>query len=328
MSRSERVALYEISEVQVLLKMFVEGGLSELLPEIHPVLGARYPRMDEVAGDDQKAKALLEQLVRAGILRTKFYEKIMICPSCGSKNVTFRYYCTYCGSHEIEKRELYEHIECGTIDGDDRFAKNGGLTCPRCGKPVSKLGQDYRQVGTWFGCRSCGKRFDAPEGKHYCRECSSKFGVKESLLDDVYSYVLDKVVETEFTREVLFLAPLKRILKEAGYGVEAPGVMRGASGTSHSFDLVGLKTEGSRQTVITLDMAICDKVCGEENVISVFAKTFDVSPTKPILIAIPALSDTAKKLADLYKLEVIEGEKPEKISQGFHEALGKIMNVP
>jgi len=324
LSRAERAALYEVPEVRVLLKMFADGDLSELLPEIHPVLGARYPRMEEVAGDPQRAKALVEQLVRAGILRPKFHEKILVCPSCGSKNVTIRYYCTHCGSHEIEKRKLYEHLECGTIDSDDLFVKSGKTACPRCGKPLSKLGLDYRQVGTWFQCRSCGKRFDAPEGKHYCRECSLKFGVKESVLDDVYSYVLDKMAETEFAREVLFLAPLKKILKENGYDVEALSVVRGVSGTSHSFDVVGSKTQGSRRIVITLDMAICDNVCGEEHVISVFAKTFDVSPTKSILIAVPALSDTAKKLANLYKLEIIEGEKPEEIAQGFCETLGKI----
>jgi len=329
LSRSERVALYEIPEVQVLLKMFADGSLRELLPEIHPALGVQYPKMDEVTGNVQKTKDLLVQLVRAGILRAKFYEKTMICPRCGSKNVTFRYYCAYCGSHEIEKRELYEHIECGTIDGDDRFMKNGKIACPRCGKPLDKLGVDYRQVGTWFGCRGCGKRLDAPEGKHYCRQCSLRFGVKESAMDDVYSYVLDKVAETEFARETLFLGELKKILQEAGYEAEAPAVIWGVSGASHNFDLVGFKTQpdGSRKTVVTLDMAICARALAPENVISIFAKTLDVSPTKPILIAVPALSDTAKKLADLYKLEVIEGEKPEEIFQEFREALDKITDI-
>jgi len=324
LSRAERVPLYEIPEVQVLLRMFVDGNLAELSPEMHPVLGARYPRVEEIAGDPQKAKALLDQLVRAGILRPKFYEKMTICPSCSSKNVTFRYYCAYCGAHEIEKRDLYEHLECGAIDSDDHFLKNGKPACPRCRKPLSGLGSDYRQVGTWFQCRSCGKRFDAPEGRHYCRDCSSKFGVKESVLDDAYSYVLDKTAQTEFAREVLFLVPLKKILREAGYELETSSAVRGASGTSHTFDLVSSKTQENRRITLTLDMTISDKVCGEEHVISVFAKTFDVSPTKSILIAVPALSDTAKKLASMYKLEVIEGARPEEIAQSFHEALNRI----
>jgi len=327
--KAERVALYEVPQVQVLLRMFADGNITELVPEIHPVQGALYPKMEEVAANGQKAKALLEQLVQAGILRPKFYEKIMICPSCGSKNVTYRYYCSYCGSHEIEKRQLYEHLECGTIDSDDRFLKSGRPACPQCGKPLTSLGRDYRQVGTWFQCRGCRRRFDTPEGKHYCRGCSLKFGVKESAFDDVYSYVLDKVVETEFAREALFLAELKKILQEAGYEVEAPAVITGVSGASHNFDLAGFKTQpdGRRKIVVTLDMAIYARALAPENVISVFAKTLDVSPTKPILIAVPALSDTAKKLADLYKLEVIEGEKPEKISQEFREALDKITDI-
>ena len=323
MSRAERVALYDVPEVQVLLKMFTEGNLVELLPQIHPVLGARYPKMEEVVGDKQKTEALLNQLVRAGILHPKIYEKTMACPRCGSNNVTYRYYCTQCGSHEIEKRELHEHIECGTIDSDDRFLKDGVHVCPRCGKTLNRLGVDYRQVGTWFRCRSCNKRFDVPEGKHYCRECSFKFGVKESIFGDVYSYSLDKAAENEFSREVLFLLPLKKILQEAGYDVEASSLIRGVSGTSHTFDLVGSKAQEDRRTVITVDMAISDTVCSEEAVISVFAKTFDVSPKKSILIAVPGLNDTAKKLANLYKLDVIEGAKPEQITQGLHEVLNK-----
>jgi len=323
-SRAERLALYEVPEVQSLLRMLAEGTPSELAPEIHPILGARYPKMEEVVGDPQKAKALLAQLAQAGILRPKFYEKAMACPRCSSKNVTFRYYCVHCQSHEIEKRELYEHLECGAIDSDNHFFKSGRPICTRCGKPLEKLGEDYRQVGIWFQCRSCGKRFDAPEGKHYCRACASEFGVKESILDDVYSYVLDKGAETEFAREVLFLIPIKKILKDAGYEVEASTVVRGASGASHSFDLVGSRTLGNQKMIVTLDMAISDKVCGEEQVISVFAKTFDVSAAKSILIVVPALSDTAKKLANLYKLEIVEGVKPEEIAEGFRETLGKI----
>ena len=318
------MALYEIPEVQALLKMFADGALSELLPEFHPKFGVRYPRLEELTGDTQKAKDLLQQVVQAGILRPKFYEKMMSCPRCGSKNVTFRYYCAHCRSHEIEKRELYEHLECGTIDSDDHFLKSGRLTCTRCGKPLEKLGKDYRQVGIWFQCRSCGKRFDAPEGKHYCRECSLEFGAKESILDDVYSYVLDKGAETEFVREELFLMPIRKILEDAGYEVEASGIVRGASGSSHGFDLVGSKIQENQRKTVTLDMVVSDKVCGEEHVISVFAKMFDVSPAKSILIAIPALSDTAKKLAILYKLEVVEGAKPEEIAQGFRETLTKM----
>lgn len=324
MSRIERVALYEVPEVQVLLKMLIDGKPGELTPEIHPILGVKYPKIEEVAGHQERAKTLLDQLVRVEILRPKFYEKIMVCPSCGSKNVTFRYYCAHCGSHEIEKRELYEHLECGTIDGDDRFLKSGKPACPRCGKPLSKLGQDYRQVGTWFQCQSCGKRFDVPEGRHYCRDCGLKFGIKESVLDDAYSYVLDKAAEAEFAREILFLAPLKKILKETSYDVEAPSTIRGISGTSHSFDLVGSKLQGDRRIVVTLDMAMCKEMCGEEHVISVFAKTFDVSPTKSFLVAIPTLSETGKKLASLYKLETIEGAKPDEIAQGFQETLSRI----
>ena len=324
MSRAERVALYDVREVRALLRMLSDRTINELIPEIHPTLGVRYPKIEEIAGEHQKAKTLLDQLVKAGILLPRFYEKSIVCPQCGSRDVTFRYHCPHCGSYEIEKRELYEHIECGTMDSDEHFIRDGKIFCPKCSKPLEKVGVDYRKAGTWFRCRNCDKRFDAPEGRHHCRECDLKFGIKESVLTDVYSYVLDKTAETEFSRESLFLAPIKEMMKEAGYQLDSSNMAPGVSGTSHLFDLVGSKTKADRRTVLTIDIIVCDKACNEEHVISVFAKTFDVAPTGSILIAIPGLSDKARKLAELYKLKVIEGEKPEEIVQRFHGILTSI----
>jgi len=324
LSKMDRVSLFELPEVQTILKMFADGTLTELAPEFHPSLGVLYPKIEQVAGGREKAKALLDRLVQAGIFHTKFYEKTVLCPSCGSANISFRYYCTYCGSHEIEKRNLYEHIQCGAIESDKDFVKGEGAVCSRCGKPLDISGKDVRQVGAWFECRGCKKQFVAPEGKHYCRDCRLKFGVKESVLNDVYSYVVDKAAENEFSREVLYLAPLRKILEETGFKVEDSLVVQGVSGTSHSFDLIGSKTQGKAKTMITLDMALSDKVCGEENVISVFAKSYDVSSAKSILVAVPALSDTARKLADMYKVGVIEGSSPEEIAQTFRQTLSRI----
>ncbi len=39
-----------------------------------------------------------------------------------------------------------------------------------------------------------------------------------------------------------------------------------------------------------------------------FAKVFDVAPNKACLIAIPRMSENGKKLADLYKIKLIEAE--------------------
>lgn len=324
MSKAQRVALYELPEVQALLKMFADGDMAELTPEVHPALGAKYPKLEQVVGDAEKARSLIDQLVQAKIVHPKFYEKIVICPKCGSKNVGYRYYCTYCGANQIDKRNLYEHIECGAIDSDDHFVKGQATACSRCGKPVNLASKDVRQVGSWFECRNCTKRFVAPEGQHYCRDCSTKFSVKEGVLDDVYSYVLDKEAQGEYGREVLFLAPLKSILKEGGYEIEPSPTLQGVSGTSHTFDLVASKKEGKKKTLITLDVALSEKICGEDNVINVFAKSFDISPTKSFLITVPALNDTGKKLANMYKLEVIEGEKADQIAAVFRETLQKI----
>jgi hypothetical protein len=46
-------------------------------------------------------------------------------------------------------------------------------------------------------------------------------------------------------------------------------------------------------------------------VISLFAKIFDVSPEKACLVAIPKLSENAKKMAEIYKIVTIEAKNLE-----------------
>jgi hypothetical protein len=59
--------------------------------------------------------------------------------------------------------------------------------------------------------------------------------------------------------------------------------------------------------VTVIDLATSTGACvTEQPVIALFAKMFDVSPEDAYLIAIPKVNDNGKRMAELYKIHLIE----------------------
>jgi len=72
------------------------------------------------------------------------------------------------------------------------------------------------------------------------------------------------------------------------------------------FDVVASRT-GIRRDVTVIDLATStDDVVSEQSVIAMFAKVYDATPDRACLIAIPKMNENGKKLAGLYKIELIE----------------------
>jgi len=106
-----------------------------------------------------------------------------------------------------------------------------------------------------------------------------------------------------------------------GLSVESPGLIKGKSGANHSFDIIAFQ-EDNLQKVIVVDLAMSTgSVVSEQPVIALFAKIFDVSPERAFLIAIPKLSENAKRMAELYKIHAIEAENQEEALASLKENL-------
>jgi len=54
-----------------------------------------------------------------------------------------------------------------------------------------------------------------------------------------------------------------------------------------------------------------------------FAKVFDVAPSKAYLIAIPKIAENGRKLADLYKIKLIEAADQNAAVKALEAALGQ-----
>ena len=327
MSRTEsidRAELYKMHPTQLLLSKFLSGEISRLDPVYDPKYGYRYPIVEALVGDPEETEEFLNKLYETGILERELYDRIIYCPFCGSPNISTRYCCPYCGSFNVKKSSLIEHIQCGYIDVEEKFInKNGTLTCPKCGKKLQKPDLDYRKAGIWCKCNDCGKSFDIPVTTHFCRDCKKTFDFETAVCKDVYSYTLSEATEKEATVGWVVIAPIREFLEKLGFEVETPGFLKGKSGATHIFDIAAFKKGVTREvTVIDLATSTDDEV-SEQPVIAMFAKIYDVMPDKACLIAIPKMSENGKKMAALYKIEVIEGEDQKEVIKVLKKKITK-----
>ena len=330
-SKEERAEIYSDSRFQLFLNKFLSGELDKLNPVYDPKHGYRYPQVEAIIGGSATPEEFLNRLYEMGLLKRELYDKIIHCPACHSVNVSTRYRCPYCRTFDIKKSSLVEHVSCGYIDSEERFRKEGKLVCPKCGSELTKPDVNYRKAGVWCSCNECDKSFDIPVSSHFCRECNEDFTFEDANYRDVYSYSLDETVMKEAGTRYMLVAPVREFLQNRGFHVESPGFLKGKSGASHIFDIIASSGEKAKTLVVTVKRSSSGKevstssddkakeiividiassqtgeAVSEQSIISMFAKVFDVAPSKAYLIAIPKISENGRKLADLYKIKLIE----------------------
>lgn len=178
--------------------------------------------------------------------------------------------------------------------------------CPKCNKQLTTPDVNHNRAGVWCTCNQCEKSFDIPVPAHFCRECKEQFSFDEAVYKDVYSYTLSPEAAKEATLGWIMICPIMEFLESHGFAVQSPGFLDGKSGTRHMFDLTAVSDKTNSTTAI--DLATADETVSEQSVISMFAKIFDAGPERACLIAIPKMSENGKKLASLYKINLIEAK--------------------
>ncbi|MBN1784422.1 MAG: hypothetical protein JW815_01625 [Candidatus Bathyarchaeota archaeon] len=307
-SKKELFELYQDHQVQLLISKFVSDKPGVMKPIYDPKQGFSYPMVDDILGESSHTEEFLEKLYNGGVLDRELYDKIIYCPSCNSPNISVHYTCPYCKTFDVKKSALVEHIKCGYIETEDRFQNNGKLVCPRCKKELTSPDVDYNKAGVWCTCNKCSKSFDIPVPFHFCRECRTNFSFDDAIYKDVYSYSLTPEAAKEVNLGYALTVPVIEFLEDLGFTVESPGFLNGKSGTRHMFDLTAVSA-GNKQSTTAIDFVTSSEdVVSEQSVISMFAKIFDATPDKACLVAIPKMSENGRKLASLYKIQLIEGK--------------------
>jgi hypothetical protein len=294
-ARQLHFRLYSDRTVQLLLTGFIGGMVKELEPNFDSDRKARYPILDHI---DQTTATinpseLLDELVYAGVLKKKMYERFLRCPKCGSHSAVYlRLKCPECGSLQLESSKLVEHLVCGAVHEFEEFATADQITCPSCKEPLVKEGEDFRVVGTFSRCESCRVHFDRPSEKFACRVCQDEFEIRDAAYYDTYTYTLNAGVLAE-VKGIIGLPVFKTALEDIGFKVELPGTMSGASGMIHNFTLAGTQND---RTIVT-DVVEAELEVDEKEVLAFYTKVRDLRSTLGILVAIPHLSPRAKEFA-------------------------------
>jgi len=304
----QRAEKYRDHRVQLLLSKFISGEIKRIDPVFDYKYGYRYPVVEAIVGPPSDVDVFLKQLFDEEILERELYDKVLHCPKCNSANASVRYRCPYCTSFDVKKSSLIEHIPCGYIDTEERFQTDDKLVCPRCNKKLTKVDKDYRKAGIWCTCNECGKSFDIPTTSHFCRNCHEDFMFEDAIYKDAYSYALGAKAMKETSLGWVLIAPIREFLQTRRYHVESPGHLKGASGASHTFDITASR-EATPRDVIVFDLAASnDDAVTEQPIIAMFAKIYDVAPNKACVITVPKINENGKKLAALYKIDVIEAK--------------------
>ncbi|MFQ6054191.1 MAG: hypothetical protein ACE5OO_08210, partial [Candidatus Bathyarchaeia archaeon] len=141
------------------------------------------------------------------------------------------------------------------------------------------------------------------EGDHWlCRSCEGRSLDGEVVLRPVYSYHFSGESIGRIS-DMLVVAQVRDFLHERGYRTESPGPVIGGSEVQHVFDIVAYGEEGA---FIAVDFVVSDRPAGEEKVIAMFAKVFDTGPSRAVLVVFPGLTEKARRLAEQYKIVVVE----------------------
>ena len=306
MELERREAYIEPKTRQLLRELIQCEEKDQIIPKYNPGLGFIYQLTEQKTNAPELSnipKDFLENLARLDILHKEFYDSVSVCPSCYSTILTLHSRCTKCKSHNIDKTSLTEHIPCGFIDQRNKYVDN---ICPKCGERLIE-GQ-YRNMGRWFVCRDCGERFEDPAYDLNCRSCGKSFLIKEAQLSEVPKFSLNSNRKREIRQNVASLESFRELLVGIGFSVEIPGLAIGEkSGIQHHFSLIAKKQVKGQEMIIALDHAVSEPEVSSSPLILYIYKTSEVKVDIPIFVAMPALNETAKKIAQGHEIMLIEG---------------------
>lgn len=300
------------SKLLCLFEHMVNETKDVLLPSFDPQFGYVYKDIIKSCNASPKDSVeIINKIISFGLGTKEYHDQVLRCPYCASELIQVRFYCPFCNSTQLYKELLIEHIRDGVIGPISKFKDaSGALVCPSCGSKLLVEGRDYRNVGIWYRCLSCYRQMDNPKIIYHCMSCGKDVTAHGLVISSLWRIILNKAALEEFSRQHLIIRPILDILSEAGYVANAPGSLSGKSGASHSFDVMGIDKTGN---TIIVDTIVSKEPVDVSAVMNLFVKILDTSPTKSILVCVPSITESAKKLASLYGIIIVEAKSPNDI---------------
>ena len=292
-----------------LVGAMLEAKIVDIKPQLDftTELGFVYPVVEQaVKVKGKEAVGIVESLTDKDILKRSFFDRLIRCHRCQSINLRPSTHCPKCGSGDIARGRILEHLACGYVGVEEEFTTKGKYICPRCKLELRTLGTDYQSRGVLRKCRDCSEIFNVPLIKWRCLKCSSLSDEDQISEVNIYAYSLDETkrnwLEFELQPKVQFLEFLKR----HGYKVTENARMKGRSGAEHSIDMLATRDDGVITHNIAIGVEIARDKIGLDRIMDFDVKAFDSGVHDKVLIIIPALGEEAAKFADYHGIKVFD----------------------
>jgi len=313
----------------------VAAMLSARVAEIKPQLdfttelGFLYPLVEQTARvKGKESVAIVESLTDRGILRRSFFDRLLHCPRCQSINLRPSTHCPKCGSGDIARGRILEHLACQYVGVEEEFTTRGKYICPRCKLELRTVGADYLSRGVLRKCRDCGEIFTAPLVKWRCLKCSSLSTEDEIIEVNIYAYTLDEGkrnwLEFEIQPKVRFI----EFLIHHGYKVTENARVKGRSGAEHRVDMLASRDDGVLTHNIVIGVEIAREQIGLDRIMDFDVKAFDSGFHDKVLIIIPQLGEEAQKFASYHGIKVLEPKDLDMLLSGSPQPRPEIVKEP
>jgi hypothetical protein len=303
------------------LEWFVRNPRKVIEPEILPTDEIHYPILEKVLEKVKDGDELLSRMTASGVLVAERVDQAILCPECGSKQISTRYLCVKCYSTNIVRSFLYEHLKCGKVANDDVFTKEGQLICPKCQTVLHNFGVEYRAVGAWYKCNDCAESFNLPVHSHFCRPHKHQFDLEKLRLSPILRYRLNHDRFADIRQQVSLYRESLVILEKHGLRFKAPQELMGKSGNLQTFDIVvTLKGHWRGDRTVSIDIEESGSPITQDAVREFAGKVNDSRPAESYLMAVPGLSEEAKTLARKLKVNFVEAAS---VSEGTESLMGR-----
>lgn len=122
--------------------------------------------------------------------KTRFVERVHVCPNCGHSHLIFVETCPKCGSSNIHEESIIHHFRCANVSPETTYEHDGQLVCPKCKKELRHIGVDYDRPANMYYCNECGNSFLQSRMRVICAHCKKNTSPDKLKAVDVWEYKL------------------------------------------------------------------------------------------------------------------------------------------
>ena len=225
-----------VGEDEKAMKLAVEllaGNIIDIKPQLDFTTesGFFYPVVEQILGiKGKEVVPILESLVDKGILNREFFDRLLRCPQCQSVNLRPTTHCPKCGSGDIARGRVLEHLICKFVGLEDEFVSKGRYICPKCKQELRTIGSDYQSLGLLRKCHDCDEIFNIPLIKWRCLECTALTAEDKTAEVNIYSYGFNEEKRSRLEFELKSKLQLIEFLKQRGYEVSENAAVKGLGG--------------------------------------------------------------------------------------------------